>query len=127
MTWRGASLWVAGVDDLTEGEPRLTHALDGRHPDEPVLLLSHHPDYFFESSQMDVDLTLSGHTHGGQIVLFGMTAIRHSSLGYHQGLFERQGCRLYVGRGVGVTVLPLRIGAPPEIPLLRLVVQGGSL
>lgn len=127
VTWRGANLWVAGVDDLTEGDPRLHHALDGREDDEPTLLLSHHPDYFFEASQMNVDLTLSGHTHGGQIRLFGWSAIRHSRLGYHHGLFEEQGCRLYVGRGVGVTVLPLRIGAPPEIPLLRFVVEGGSL
>ncbi len=76
---------------------------------------------------MNVDLTLSGHTHGGQINLFGWTAIRHSRFGYQSGLFEKQGCRLYVGRGVGATVIPLRVGAPPEIPLLRFLVEEGSL
>ena len=127
VSWRGASLWVAGVDDLTEGEPRLTQALDGRHPAEPALLLSHHPDCFFAASQMSVDLTLSGHTHGGQINFFGWSPIRHSRLGYHAGLYAERGCRLYVGRGVGATVIPLRVGAPPEIPLLRFLVEGGSL
>ncbi|MFQ5505009.1 MAG: metallophosphoesterase [Planctomycetota bacterium] len=120
----GDSLWIAGVDDLTEGEPDLAAALTGVADDEPVLLLSHHPDFFFEACAVDIDLTLSGHTHGGQIKLLGWAAIKHSSFGWHEGLFEREGSKLYVGRGVGVTVLPLRIAAPAEIPILTLRCTG---
>ena len=116
----GSALWLAGVDDLTEGEPDLGSALRGSNPDEPVVLLSHHPDFFYEASPVRVDLTLSGHTHGGQVLLFGRALISHSRLGYLRGEFEENGARLYVGRGVGVTLLPIRIGARAEIPILTL-------
>ena len=66
-----------------------------------------------------MDLTLSGHTHGGQIRVGGRAPIHHSRFGYEQGWFSEGACRLYVGRGIGVTVLPIRIDAPPEIPVVR--------
>jgi predicted MPP superfamily phosphohydrolase len=116
----GASLWLAGIDDLTEGDPDPDAALAGRDDGEPALLLSHHPDVFELAPELDVDLQLSGHTHGGQIRVFGMAPLHHSRFGYDQGLFRRGASRLYVGRGVGVTALPLRIDARPEVPLLRL-------
>lgn len=115
---RGHSLWLCGVDDLTEGEPRLSEALAGRRA-EPCLLLSHHPDLFREASERGVDLQLSGHTHGGQIRLFGWTPLHHSRFGYVDGLYERGASRLFVGRGAGVTALPIRIGTRSEITLLR--------
>ncbi|MBX3464810.1 MAG: metallophosphoesterase [Planctomycetes bacterium] len=116
----GSSLWLCGVDDLTEGTPDLRAALRGRRDGEPAVLLSHHPDFFFEAAAVDVDLVLSGHTHGGQIRLAGWAPIRHSRFGYESGWFRENGCSLYVGRGVGVTILPLRVDAPPEIPLFTL-------
>jgi predicted MPP superfamily phosphohydrolase len=123
IEWRSASLWLCGVDDLTEGAPDLRAALDGRSADEPALLLSHHPDFFFEAAAAGVDLTLSGHTHGGQIRLGGWAPIHHSRFGYERGWFTEGDSRLYVSRGIGVTVLPLRIGAPPEIPVFTFAVQ----
>lgn len=116
----GSSLWLCGVDDLTEGHPDLAAALHGRRRDEPTVLLSHHPDFFFEAAAAGVDLTLSGHTHGGQIRLWGWAPLHHSRFGYERGWFEADGCKLYVGCGVGVTVLPLRVDAPPEIPIVQL-------
>lgn len=116
----GGSLWLCGVDDLTEGTPDLAAALRGRREREPAVLLSHHPDFFFEAAAVDVDLQLSGHTHGGQIRVGGWAPIHHSRFGYERGWFVENDCRLYVGRGVGVTVLPLRIDAPPEIPIVTL-------
>ena len=123
LSWNGQGLWLCGVDDLTEGTPDLRQALDGRRAGEPTILLSHHPDFFFEAAAADVDLTLSGHTHGGQIRLFGRAPLRHSQFGYEQGWFAEGESRLYVGRGVGVTILPLRIGAPPEVPIVTLVAR----
>ena len=114
------TLWLAGVDDLTEGEPDLTAALQGSRPDEPVILLSHHPDFFFEAAAVGVDLTLSGHTHGGQVVFFGRAPVVHSHFGYLKGLFEEGDSRLYVGCGAGVTLLPIRIGVPAEVPIITL-------
>lgn len=116
----GGSFWLCGVDDLTEGTPDLAAALRGRRDREPAILLAHHPDFFFEAAAVDIDLTLSGHTHGGQIRIAGWAPIHHSRFGYERGWFTVNGCRLYVGRGVGVTVLPVRIDATPEIPIVTL-------
>ncbi len=120
VTRRGTSLWLGGVDDLTEGAPDLRAALAGRRDGEATVLLSHHPDFFFEAAAADVDLTLSGHTHGGQIRVFGKAPIHHSRFGYEQGWFHEADCSLYVGRGVGVTLLPIRIDARPEVPIVTL-------
>jgi predicted MPP superfamily phosphohydrolase len=116
----GSALWLAGVDDLTEASPDLAAALAGWNGQDPVVLLSHHPDFFFEAAAVDVDLVLSGHTHGGQVKLFGTIPLKHSKFGYWEGHFREGRGQLYVSRGVGVTFLPLRIGAPPEIPIVRL-------
>jgi predicted MPP superfamily phosphohydrolase len=114
-----AALWLCGVDDLTEGEPRLAEALAGRRSGEASLLLSHHPDLFREASARGVDLQLSGHTHGGQIRILGWSPLHHSRFHWVNGLYSRGDSRLYVGRGAGVTALPVRIGTRAEITLLR--------
>lgn len=115
---RGASIWLCGVDDLTEGEPSLDQALVGRRA-EPTLLLSHHPDVFREASTRAVDLQLSGHTHGGQIRFFGWAPLHHSCFGFVDGLYGRASARLFVGRGAGVTALPIRLGTRGEVTFLR--------
>ena len=118
---RGAdSFFLAGVDDLTEGTPCLKEALEGRLEGETTILLSHHPDFFFEAAANEVHVTLSGHTHGGQIRLFGWSPINHSQFGWVQGEYELEDAKLYVGRGVGTTVIPIRIGTRAEIPIVRL-------
>ena len=117
------SLWLAGVDDLSLGRPDLACALRGAAEDEPILLLSHHPDFFYEASRAGVDLTLSGHTHGGQITFFGRTPLRHTQLGYWRGTFSEDGAQLYVGRGVGTTKLPLRLNTPGEVAMIRLLTE----
>jgi hypothetical protein len=127
----GASLWLAGVDDLREGEPDLAAALAGREGGEPTgggggaappptLLLSHHPDFFPHAARERVDLTLSGHTHGGQVLFGGRTPLRHTRHGFWSGRYARGSAQLYVGRGAGVSFLPVRSGAPPELPILVL-------
>ncbi len=117
------SFWLAGVDDLSLGRPDLVRALRGAAEDEPILLLSHHPDFFHEASHVGVDLTLSGHTHGGQITFLGRTPLRHTLLGYWRGIFEEDGAQLYVGRGAGTTKLPLRLNTSGEVPLIRLLIE----
>jgi len=119
----GASFWLGGVDDLRRGLPDVAAALRGRAEDEPVLLLSHHPDVFAEASQFGVDLQLSGHTHGGQIAFFGWAPVSHSKLGFVAGPYARGASQLYVGRGIGTTFVPLRIGTRGEIPILELATR----
>jgi uncharacterized protein len=121
----GAGLWLCGVDDLRRGAPDLDAALRGASPDEPVILLSHHPDVFIDAAARGVDLQLSGHTHGGQVVLFGWAPVTHSSYGLWSGRYARGAAQLYVGRGVGTTALPLRIGAHGEIAIVELQLPAG--
>jgi predicted MPP superfamily phosphohydrolase len=65
----GASLHLAGVDDTWTGRHDLDRALAARPPGSPVVLLAHDPSLFPEAAARGVDLTLSGHTHGGQLGL----------------------------------------------------------
>ena len=120
----GARFWLAGVDDLIEGRPDLERALEGRAEGEPVLLLAHNPDFFHESGSAGIELTLSGHTHAGQIRVGGWSPMVHSELGFVEGVYSDGDARLFVGRGVGVTVLPFRWGTRGEVALLELAAPG---
>ena len=116
----GASLWIGGIDDWLNGQPDVDSALAGRRADEPTLLLSHNPDAFPDAARAKVDLTLSGHTHGGQIRLLGWAPITNSRLRYCSGFYRDGSSSLYIGRGAGTTVLPIRIGSKPEVPFVTL-------
>ena len=115
----GRRLWLAGVDDLLFGEPDLDAALSGTEP--PVVLLSHNPDLFFEAARRGVALTLSGHTHGGQVRIPGLPVlVRQSRYHLDQGRFRLLDRELVVSRGLGVVGLPWRAACRPEGVLLRL-------
>ena len=119
----GARLWLCGVDDWATGRPNLQAALGNTTTDDACLLLSHNPDIVEHIRDPRVDLVLSGHTHGGQIVLplFGppFTASRYGRK-YVHGLVQGPSARVYVSRGVGTIGPPIRLGAPPEVTLVTL-------
>lgn len=117
---RGASFWLAGVDDHMVGKTDLAAALKGSYPDEMKLLLAHNPIIFRKSVRYRVDLTLSGHTHGGQVRVRDTKKrlIRRRKLS--NGLHGRKGSQIYITRGIGTVVLPVRYQCPPEITLLEL-------
>jgi predicted MPP superfamily phosphohydrolase len=121
LTARNQPLWVAGVGDLRHRDPRVGEALAPVADGEPVLLLSHDPDVF-PYVPGRVALTLSGHLHGGQIDLPVVRRVIPSRHGmrYKAGHVVEDGRHLFVSRGVGETGLPVRIGAPPEVPVVRL-------
>ncbi len=108
---------LAGIDDPS-GEPDLALALEGRDGRKPVILLAHQPRQFAEAVRREVDLTLSGHTHGGQIWPFSWVVALTQP--YLAGLHVRGGSQLYVSRGTGFWGPPLRVFAPAEITLLTL-------
>ncbi len=117
---RDASLWLAGVDDHMVGKTDLAAALKGSFADEFKLVLAHNPIIFRKAVAAGVDLTLSGHTHGGQIRLrdAAKPLIRKRKL--TAGLHERGDSHIYITRGIGTVVLPVRYQCPPEISLLEL-------
>lgn len=96
-------------------------------PDLVNVLLSHNPNVFDRAAEMGIDLTLAGHTHGGQLSLeFIHRGLCLSRLAtpYVSGLYQKPGGQLYVNRGIGTTGFPIRFGARPEITVLELVRAG---
>jgi predicted MPP superfamily phosphohydrolase len=91
--------------------------------DRVNILLSHNPDTFDRAAELGIDLSMAGHTHGGQAALeFISPEIAPSRLvtPYVAGWFRKPGGQLYVNRGIGTIGVPIRLGAPPEITVYRL-------
>ena len=116
------SFVLAGLDDVVGNGargPNLARTFAGAPPDLARVLLSHNPGYY-PTSHAFADLTLSGHTHGGQITVFINPAelvLRH---GLVRGHYFRGESQLYVNRGFGTAGPPTRVGSPPEITALVL-------
>ena len=92
-------------------------------PDRVNILLSHNPDTFDRAAELRIDLSLAGHTHGGQAALEFISpewAPSRLVTPYVAGLFQKPGGQLYVNRGIGTIGIPIRIGAPPEITVFEL-------
>jgi predicted MPP superfamily phosphohydrolase len=132
ITVPGGAFNLIGVDFQTRRpfgrSPMVRRFLEGvdqlMAPDQVNILLSHNPDTFDRAAEMGIDLSLAGHTHGGQAALeFISPEIAPSRLvtPYVAGRFEKPGGQLYVNRGIGTIGVPIRIGAPPEISVFELV------
>ena len=120
-----AAFDLAGVDDFTaaaSGVPghgaNLGRALAGRDPNRAVVLLAHQPRVVSQAAALDVDLQLSGHTHGGQLAPFNLLVRLQQPV--VAGLARVRRTWLYVSRGVGFWGPPVRVGAPPEITVITL-------
>lgn len=117
----GASFWLAGVDDTMVGLEDLPLALAGSKEEEMKLLLAHNPVILRRAARAGVDLVLSGHTHGGQVTLRPerdkQGRPRRRML---RGLGKRFETQIYVSRGIGTVVLPVRYGCLPEVSHLTL-------
>ncbi|WNG48907.1 metallophosphoesterase [Archangium minus] len=120
----GGAFDLVGVDDWSGGRRRgkkgydLDLALAGRDPDRASVLLAHQPANYVVAAQRGVDLQISGHTHGGQLVpmtLFIGLAWDHSA-----GLYRHGDSHIFVSRGCGFWGPPMRVGSPPEIVKLVL-------
>lgn len=120
----GARMWVAGVDDMWEGKPDAKRAMRGVPPHEFTLLLSHAPDFADIALEHSVDLQLSGHTHGGQVRLPFVGHLKVPLYGekYVDGLYRLGGGKLqvYVNRGIGMSLYPVRFCCRPEVTVLTL-------
>lgn len=119
---QGKRLWLAGVDDVLRGNPDLDLTMKGIPSDEAVVALVHEPDYAHRVAEHPVDLQLSGHTHGGQIVLPLVGPPYLPPLGrlYVKGLYKLDSLALYTNVGLGTIRLPFRLNCPPEVTLIKL-------
>ncbi|WP_435794659.1 metallophosphoesterase [Micromonospora sediminicola] len=121
---RGGVLDLAGVNDVTAAGTGLAApadyaaALGDRDPSRPVVLLAHQPVAAHEAAKFGVDLQLSGHTHGGQMVPFNLAVKLQQPV--VSGLGEVDGTKVYVTNGAGFWGPPVRVGAPPQVTLVEL-------
>ncbi len=120
FTAKNASFWLAGVDDYMVGKTDLRAALRGSFPDEMKMLLAHNPIIARRAARAEVDLVLSGHTHGGQIKIRDDEKRILPRRKLKNGLYRRKDTQIYITRGIGTVVLPVRYQCPPEISLIEL-------
>jgi predicted MPP superfamily phosphohydrolase len=114
-------VWIAGLDDPMSGSPDLSRALFGAPLDSFKLVLMHAPDYFAEIGGR-FDLALAGHTHGGQVVLpfWGPLWVPEGGKRYLRGFYSQNNSHLYVSRGVGTSIAPIRLNCRPELAIIDL-------
>ncbi len=119
----GASLYLAAIDDTWTRRDDIVRALEGRPAGMSTVLLAHDPERFLKAVDHDVALTLSGHTHGGQIAmpfLWRWISFAHLSHHFVIDLYKKEKSWLYVHPGLGTTGPPIRFGIAPAIVLLTL-------
>lgn len=118
----GARLWLGGIDDILDGDPDLPATLKNIPPGEFAVLLAHEPDFAIQVAKTQVDLQLSGHSHGGQVrfPIIGAPVLPHLARRYPMGLYQVRGLTLYTNIGLGTINLPIRWNCPPEITVLTL-------
>jgi hypothetical protein len=123
LRFGNAALNIAGVDYQRTGTRYLRGAERWIVPGVTNVLLSHNPDVFDVAARQGWDLTIAGHTHGGQVTV----ELLHQQLSaarfytpYVYGLYRQGRSSIWVTRGIGTVGVPARIGAPPEVALLRL-------
>jgi uncharacterized protein len=117
------ALWIVGVDDLWWKADDLVGALDGVPARDAKLLLCHNPLGVWQAASHGVDLVLSGHTHGGQVRLPVVGSVYgRSKLGerFVEGWNRVDGTQIYVNRGIGKVLVPIRFGCPAEVACLEL-------
>jgi len=114
-------LYLVGIDDAVTGHPDLDRALRDVPSESFRIGLFHSPEYFNEV-HTEVQLALAGHTHGGQIRLpwIGPLWLPPGSGGFVRGWYRRGNSQLYVSRGIGTSVLPLRFLCRPELVIIEL-------
>ena len=118
VTIKGERLDIAGIRFWTRGPADIAHVLKGTGG--TTILLAHDPRRLVEAAALDVQLVLSGHTHGGQVVMPGVGAIAGRKFPVLAGYDTRENTSIFVSRGVGTVYLPVRINCPPDVAILTL-------
>ena len=126
----GLPFWLTGTASIVaivkghgrfESRAELEATLAQVTDEAPIIHLAHEPDLFTKIPDR-VSLTLSGHTHGGQVRLFGWSPVTPSAYGnrFAYGHIVEEGRHLLVSGGLGCSIIPVRFGVPPEITVVDL-------
>jgi hypothetical protein len=124
----GARIWLAGAGDLWEDDVGVDRAFQNVPPEECKIVLAHNPDTADFDFSARIDLMISGHTHGGQIdfPFLGTLVLPVKNKRYISGYLKTGRMGLYISRGIGWGVLPVRYNCSPEISLLHLHAERSS-
>lgn len=122
LTIRHESLELAGIRFWTRRPADIGRVLKGA--EDTVLLLAHDPRRLTEAAAFNVPAVLSGHTHGGQVVMPGLGSLARARFPILAGVGRRENSSIFVSRGIGTVYVPVRINCPPEVALVTL--QGQS-
>jgi predicted MPP superfamily phosphohydrolase len=123
LRFGNAVINFAGVDYQRTHKPYLVGAEQLIVPGALNVMLSHNPDVFPVAAAQGYDLTIAGHTHGGQVdveILHQHVNVARYFTPFVQGLYRRGNSSVYVSNGLGTIGVPVRLGAPPEVSVLRL-------
>ena len=116
LSIRGETVDLAGLRYWTHRMDDITRVLRGASAN--LILIAHTPKRLLEAAALSVPLVLSGHTHGGQIVLPGVGAVAAREFPVIEGSARRENTTIFVTRGVGTVYVPVRINCPPEVAIL---------
>jgi predicted MPP superfamily phosphohydrolase len=118
VTIRGEALDLVGLRFWTRQTSDLARLMRGGTT--TTVLLAHDPRRLAQAAALNIPLMLSGHTHGGQIVVPGLGAMATRKFPVAQGMARRENTTAFVSRGIGTVYIPCRINCPPEVALLTL-------
>jgi uncharacterized protein len=119
VTLRGEALELAGIKFWTRSESEI-YERAVKNSRDTVLLLAHDPRRLTEAAKLNIPAVLSGHTHGGQVVLPGVGAVAKARFPILQGLGRQDNTSIFVSRGIGTVYVPVRINCPPEVAIITL-------
>lgn len=118
-------VWLGGAGDLWEDELKIDEMFQNVLEDDCKIVLSHNPDSVDTNFKTKIDLVISGHTHGGQVQLPGIGApiLPVKNYLYSDGFIPAKKTNLFISRGLGWSILPVRFNCFPEVAVLKLVPQ----
>jgi uncharacterized protein len=115
-------IWIGGAGDLWTDKLGVDNAFEHVSRKDCKILLAHNPDTADRDYDTRVDLILSGHTHGGQVNIpfYGPLILPVKNKKYSHGYIETERSSLFISRGIGWAIVPIRFNCPPEIAVLHL-------
>jgi predicted MPP superfamily phosphohydrolase len=118
VSLRGETMDLIGIRFWTRRTTDITRVM--KRAGETSILLAHDPRRLTEAAALDIPAVLSGHTHGGQVVLPGLGAIARRNFPVVAGLARQDNTSLFVSRGIGTVYVPMRVNCPPEVAVVTL-------
>jgi uncharacterized protein len=118
----GKKIWIGGAGDLWEDDIGIDRAFANIPVDDCKIVLAHNPDTIDESFNTRIDFMISGHTHGGQVNIpfYGTPLLPVKNKRYASGIIETKKAKIFISRGIGWAILPIRFNCSPEIAILQL-------